>query len=216
MRHLEASNLLTHYVSGVLRPERREDLEEHLIQCSECAEWVATYSLFTEALVEHPPSLELARFSLAPETLDPPSRERCAEHVERCRECRDQLGLVRQAASETKPVREPAPVRIPTRRRGWVALAACAILALGATLALTTMDRSPADQVLANSTLHGEQAILADRSILVEATELAPGAALKLESEVVAFGDGFSVKNGATLVVVTSESSDEDDSSEST
>ncbi len=216
MHHLEASNLLTHYLSGDLRPGRRKEVEEHLAQCSECAEWVATYSLFTEALVEHPPSLELARFALAPETLDPPSRESCAEHLKRCRECRGQLELVRQAASETRPVRVPAPVRSPTRRRVWVALAASAVLVFGATFALRTTDRLPADYVLANSTLRGDQTILADRSILVEATDVAPGAALKLESEVVAFGDGFSVKNGATLVVVTSASADEDDGSEST
>ncbi len=216
MHHLEASNLLTHYLSGDLRPGRRKNLEQHLAECAECAGWVMAYSLFDEALAQHPSSIEIAGFALAPETLDPPSYERCTEHLARCRECRGEVKLVGKAIAggrqEAEPVREENPGRLP-RRRAWLALAASVVLALGAILISRTANRSPDEYLLADRILRDEETILADQSITVETTEVAPGAALTLESEVVAFGDGFSVKTGATLVVVTGESADEGDSS---
>ena len=216
MRHLEASNLLTHYLSGDLSSGRRQALERHLAECTECAGWVEVYSWLGEALSDHLSSLECASFALAPETLEATDRARCAEHVERCRECRDEVELVRAAVVEARMGPEPGRHPGSLRRAAWVALAASVILAFGAILSSRPASRSSADQVLAGATLHGEEKILAHRSILVEATEVAPGASLTLESQVVAFGDGFSIKTGASLVVVTRDSADEDDSSENT
>lgn len=213
MHHLKASNLLTRYLSGDLESGPRKEVEEHLAQCADCAGWAGTYSLFAEALAQHPPSREIARYSLAPETLDPPSYERCKRHLKRCRGCRDEVELVREAAGEARQQgerrRERHPARLRLRWGTAAALAASAVLALGTSLVFRTAGRSPVEVVVADSTLRGEERIFADQSILVETTELAPGAALTLESQVVAFGDGFSIKTGATLVVVTRESANE-------
>ncbi len=216
MHHLKASNLLTHYLSGDLDSGQRKEIEAHLAQCAECAGWVATCSLFAEVLGDHLASTEIASFSLQPEALDPATCERCAEHLERCRECQRTAELVREAAAAARPE--------PVRRRTWgglaprwaasAALAATVVLALGAIFASGPAPRLPAEYVLAGSTLRGNQTILADQSIVVEATEVAPGAALTLESEVVAFGSGFAVKSGATLTVVNRESAAEEVTSE--
>ena len=218
MNHLEASNLLTHYLSGNSSPERRRGVEEHMAECAECAGWVATHSLFAEALVEHPSSDEIVVYALAPESLAPASHERCAKHLESCPECREEVELVREGVERSRAASEPVQEQsagINRHRRVWVALAASLILVLGASLMLRTVDQPSVQQVLAESSLSGEKTILADRSIVVETTEVEPGGALRLESRVIGFGAGFSVKTGATLAVVTSDSIADDDSSSS-
>lgn len=216
MEHLEASNLLTHYLSDDLEPGRRRDLEAHLARCAECAEWTAAYAFIDQALGQHQSSDEVARFALAPETLDRSSREHCSEHLRRCGDCRREVDLVRQAAGVGPPADGVAVTRGPAglsrRQAAWLAVAATAVLALGASLWLDDARRPSSGSVLADRTLSDEQTKLTDpSSILVETTEVVPGAALTLESRVVGFGHGFSVQSGATLAVVTPLKTQNDD-----
>ena len=217
MNHLEASNLLTHYLSGDLDSRRRKGLEEHISRCADCAEWVAAYALFDQALGRHPSSDEVASFALAPETLETSALERCREHLEDCRDCRHEVDLVRQAAAYGKRGSRLGGAMEPAfrsrRRAGWVAVAATVTLVLGVSLFFERSGRSPIGQVLTDSTLNEAQTRLVDpSSILVETTEVAPGAALTLESRVVGFGDGFSVMTGGTMAVFNRPPVEDDDS----
>ncbi len=216
MDHREANRLLTELVSGGMDPARRGKVERHVAGCAECRAWVDTFRLFETSpcaggeasASRHPPSRDLADFALSAPGLEPAVRQRCARHVERCSECAQEEAMARAAVSGSREVPAAQVVPMPRRRSYFrtplrLACAASVLLLFGALAASRLLSPTPVDYRLRGGALEGEQTIEARRSIVVDFTELRSGAALTLRSgEKVVFGDGFSVRSGASLEVV--------------
>jgi len=213
MKHLEVSALLAEYVSGPR--SRYPALEAHLEGCQECRDWVDTYRLLGASLTEnpvqpvhdeHPESGDLCDFALDTGGLGLVARERVERHLEDCGECLHEAELVRSAVVTTVDVGSPAfklagRIRKFATSPGGLALAAALVLMIGGLVMVDRLPTSIPDQYqLIGQSINGIQVVEANRSIFVEDAELEPGSQLKLNSPVVAFGDGFSVRSGATLV----------------
>jgi hypothetical protein len=212
MNHSQANDLLTGFISGVLDPSSRHEVEQHVADCEDCRSWVATYRFFSEALqdpvaspAEHLSSHELCAFILTPGSLDAVTRLRCEQHLEVCSRCRREQTLVREAVAAAREVRGSLAIfaggrgatKWPTR----LAMAASLLLLIGA-LAVLSVQRNPDEYTLRSGRLEGRQTYKATDSIVIEATEVSPGALLTLQAgEKVAFGEGFSVRSDATLKV---------------
>lgn len=208
MRHATAVTLITDPGSGALAPDLQRQLDRHLVRCAECRAWLRTYRLLDEALTdegksgrsEHLSSQELAAFSLAPETLDEPSRERCERHLGDCGRCRYEAALAREAVAAARGSRiRGLTAQTASVRR--LAAAAGLLLAVGA-LVYLALARTPKEQNVFGGRLEGIQTLAARRSIVIGTTEVDSGASVTLRSgELVALGNGFSVESGAHLRV---------------
>lgn len=215
MDHLEASNLLPQRVSGDLAPNRRKALDEHVAHCEECSTWIATYGFFAEALgdpreassAEHLSSHELSTLALAGDGLDPAAREPCERHLRICSACLEEFELVRSGTFAAREESEPSQNSPSRSRRSFafqagLAIAATLLLVVGAVFIGKARHLTPGEYSLSGETIGGSRTIQAQQSIFLESTALQPGADVTLQSQIVAFGDGFSVASGASLRVL--------------
>jgi len=217
---LEASNLLTRFVTRTLASSRRSEVEEHVVECDDCRAWVTTFSLLAQSLGDeaersvssHPSSLDLSTFALAAHTLDDATRERCATHVRRCATCRREVELVGAAVSEARQgdraaVSDSAPIRKRFASPARLAWAAGLLLAIGGLVLLQPSGPpSSGERQVQRKIFHGSSVVRARDFMLVEETKITSGAEVSLEAgRAVAFGNGFSVGSGASLSVLVEE-----------
>jgi hypothetical protein len=136
MEHREASLLLAELRDGQLTEEVAAAVARHADGCEECRGWVEAYALLRraveaddESLPAHPPGDHIARFAVAPETMDDVQCAAVATHVRTCESCRRELETTRLAVADSAG----------TARQGWwrpsdptfrVALAASLLVAL--------------------------------------------------------------------------------------
>ncbi len=215
MKHLEASNLLTEFVSRSLSPERRLEVEAHVEECAECHAWVTTHLLLSGALAaetgestaSHPSAFELSSLALAAHTLSDDVREGCARHVANCAGCRQEMELVQAAATAAREVDERPAARRRFASSELLAWAAGLLLVVGAVAYFGIAAPPPPESHAENRQLQGEtiddsRLIEATESIFVGATEMRKGAVVSLQAgRAVTFGNGFSVGSGASLDV---------------
>lgn len=151
------------------------------------------------------------------------------EHLAQCQGCRQDLEALKHAIREARPAIEAsAPRRSRQRRRvaamAWGGLAATlATVGIGLTLFLggTPRDRAPQaggpgpavaassaasqaepGETLSNVELEGQRLIVADHSLLVTDVKVKPGGRVIFQvGEVAAFGDGFQIGDGGSVVV---------------
>ena len=210
MRHSEAEIVLVDYAAGDLAGERRRALEDHLSRCPRCREWLATYRLYDAVLSpggegpDHPDAEVAARLAAAPESL--PRRRRAAleSHLESCGACRTEVALARQAVEHARTGGAPAASRAATATaRLWLAAAVFAAT-IGAAIWLVASHarRPPKDLRWSDATTVGEVTLVARHSITAEDSRVGPGSNVRLRAGGrVAFGNGFSVGDGGSLVV---------------
>lgn len=203
------SERLTRFVNAELGERDRREVEEHLAGCRECADWVETYRLLSQALRPsldlsgsvpgHPSSDVLSRLALGTDLLEAEERRSCERHLSSCSECSELVALVRSGAVQAR-TRSRAAGSIWVSSLKW---AAGLVLVVGALVIGRSALTVPAHSELTGSTLTGRETVQAQDSILVETTTIESGAELTLRTgNSVAFGDGFSVASGGTLSVV--------------
>jgi len=203
-------------------------IQRHLAECEECRAWVDTSELLSKALSarddlsarSHLSCEELVSYALQPETLAVAARQRIGRHPAFCSQCRDEMQTIQMAVSEAReaadaeimePALNPGPsipylrnfvARIGTPVR--LAISASLLLLLSTGVWLGLPSRLPDERALMGQVIDGERTISARRSIVIGVTRVNTGARVVLESgEIVAFGDGFSVDEGASLTVST-------------
>lgn len=217
--HRAARRLLPDYVSG-RRQAQSQALEAHIADCLNCQGWVETYELLAAALgadtvQKHPDSSELSEFSLADSRLSDGARERVAGHLETCTACRHETELVRASVVESAEPDLILPRPVTRRGRllasvGRLAVAATVVAMFGGWVIAKRWTRIPDEYRLTGRSILGLKAIEANRSIIVENTDVQVGSTLNLKSPVVAIGEGFSVGTGASLVVWAMEPTEEE------
>jgi hypothetical protein len=114
MDHREASPLVSDWVRGELEKDRAALVERHVAECRECRDAAdAARSLVAEAgrvrlaAVAHPAADTLARYVTAPQEEPFASLAGVAIHLQSCEPCRDDVALMREAATPGwwRPVR---------------------------------------------------------------------------------------------------------------
>jgi anti-sigma factor RsiW len=225
MNHSEASRLLSDHAAGRLSPARSGAVGAHIKGCRECRGWVATYEILAGSVAEvslkpHLSSQELCDFALEAPALGRNARKRCEHHLAACSECSEEVALVRSAVREAGEAPVPLPGflgrsrQLASSKGGRLALAAALVLVASGLVAVSHLKKSASEELrLVGESVGGNRSIKASRSILVEAMKIVSGSEVNLESEVIAFGNGFSIESGAGLAVVTNRISDENDAS---
>jgi hypothetical protein len=106
MDHQEASPLVSDWVRGELARDRAALVERHVDGCRECRDAAeAARSLVAEAgrvrraAVAHPPADTLARYVTAPQEEPFASLAGVAIHLQACAPCREDVALMREAAT---------------------------------------------------------------------------------------------------------------------
>jgi hypothetical protein len=212
--HDTASRLLVERLDGPVASELETPLRLHVIGCWECRAWLEALHLLTCAATgttprqdEHLSADEVARFALNPGALDAVARVRGVRHLLSCRDCAADLDLASEGGHDEPQTPEApltawaagSPIRGFAIRSG-VAAAVIAGIALALSLVLPRGDH-PLEPMPAQR-LTGVQTIRADSVLTVEHAAVEPGASLRLEGgQAVVLGDGFSIKNGASLGV---------------
>ena len=220
MRHAEAHERLPLFVAHELDESERAEVEAHTRVCSECREWLKTYSWLSSSLAdrstsaEHPASLLLARMAAEPAAIEEVELRRLDEHLEGCPDCRRELRVAQNALTAAGHgtadgrSRVLAPM-LRSRLAARVALAAALVVAIvGA--AITFRPLSANDEVtFSHQTIRGTETLEAPRSLVATHLAVEDGSQVVLRaSEVVALGDGFSVGSGGVLTVETGQTHD--------
>ncbi len=219
MSHSEMNLQLADYAAGGLEPKARGRLEEHLTECADCAEWLATYRLLSSGIETdtHPSSRLIAEFALAADNVSQFERGRILDHLETCTDCAREVDLSRKAvrAARAEPAWQAAAdadrKRPFERLQLWartqvespMRLAAAAGLILAVVIG-TGVLLSPADSGGSSSTtaLHGTSVLEAGDQILMADTSVEKGADVTVRAgTVVALGEGFSVASDASLTI---------------
>ena len=220
MGHDEASALLPRLAGGELGKADERLLRRHLEECSECRSWLDTWSLLSQSLApaDHLSSDQIARLAASPELLAESEPAALEEHLDRCQECRQLLGVTREAlAGGRKERRLPAAAGwlsrfelAPSKLAVSVRLAAAAALVVAAVLLL--MPHGPpeptvgTDREIADTVLRGTQVIEAEGSLTARAVTVEPGGEITLRAaDTVILENGFSVGSGASLMVVAGD-----------
>lgn len=223
MEHAEATQLLSEFAAARLTLEQTGAVDAHVAVCEECHEWLEIYQFLAVTLCEgylpqhHPSSEELCHFALESAGLSPSSRDRCENHVEGCPECAAEVALARQ--SVCNPIGIVQPIESVARRlqaiglsRRTLALAATLLLAIGGLLTVNSRFAATSDEYrIAGGPALESQTIRANQLILIEGTRIRGGSEVKLQSHVVAFGNGFSMGSGSALIVSNNELNSKND-----
>jgi hypothetical protein len=126
MTHDEAVLLLTDLAAGRLAPAVRQDVQEHLEGCPECASLAATHDMLAG---RHTPVDDLVELSLHSDQMEQARRMRLQAHLEVCEACGAEAQSVRRAE------RKAVAAFTGGNRRGGVSVlmsaVATAILGLG-------------------------------------------------------------------------------------
>jgi hypothetical protein len=210
--HHPSEELLLEYAEGTLDPDQWEEVAEHLQHCDDCRSWPETYDLLVESVgressrQSHLSSDQLCTFALTPEALERSARDQAARHQAECDSCAQEIEMVRASVGKRKespPLMPATAVKRSNRGQIGLALAAALIAVIGVAVMTRTPAAPPLDVALQGGLLEGEETVDAVRSIHLGNTEIASGAEVTLQSESVAFGNGFSIEDSASLIVVT-------------
>lgn len=209
MTHERIQESLPKLAAGTLEKGQRHELEEHVSACAECREWLETYRLLDATLTPtetHPQADNLARFALQADADD-----ELDAHLASCGECRREIELSRRAVAFA---RDGTDLQRASGLQAWwrpaitgrrLALAAAVLLVTVAAPFLTWRLARPAvheNYDLSGTDIGGVTTIAANSSITAAQTEILSGAQVTLVAgNVVAFGEGFSVADGASLAI---------------
>jgi predicted anti-sigma-YlaC factor YlaD len=217
MNHQHATRLLSDFAERTLEPELSAQVEKHLDDCHECREWLEIYSLLHETpdCARRVPGELLANYAVDENWLDQAGRDMVRAHLGVCENCRDEIELVRtalaaarQQCSADKTHKQMSVISIVPPRK--VAVAAALVIAVLAVATVTIFRGIPwvrPEQRVQNLTITGDRVLEGDGEVVIASTQVAAGANLTIHAgDIVVFGDGFSVQNGASLVVGTHRS----------
>lgn len=221
MTHEEIRASLDEFAAGRTEGAAHEAIRRHLDGCAGCRGLVDTWTTFAELLDDealHPTAELLAAAAVGPIDPEAPEQAQLERHLEGCAPCRQQLALTRQAISgarQPRPlgsVHQPAsrPVRRLSPRLAWAASLFIAAVVAGSLAFLqrepASFPREPASsQQVILGDLEGTRLIEAPGPLVANRVAIQPGAAITLRSGgSVAFGEGFSVGDDASLVVEVS------------
>lgn len=210
MKHSEANELLSDYLTSRLRPEERSGVEKHLGVCDECREQAGAYLLFAESLSledssgeEHPTSDELAAW-----VVDPGSQpDAIREHLGECVSCEHETEVSKRALAvvDSESIAEKSNFRVfVTRHQGGVALAASLALLVAGWLWTSGREVELPAHRTATGSVSGNRTITAVDSILATGMVIENGSEVVLRAgDAITFGEDFLVGSGATLLVET-------------
>ncbi len=127
MKHEEARLLLSDLALGGLADENAAELCDHLVECASCRRELAFIETLIEELREageeilagHPDSEDLAAFGLGDAPMESGRRAGIERHLKICRQCREELDMVRRAARADYP----AVAQRSGARRNWLVAA---------------------------------------------------------------------------------------------
>lgn len=210
MKHPEANELLSDYLTGRLCSGERSEVEEHLTECTECRDQASVYMLFAESLIlegssgeGHPTSHKLAAWAVDPMS-QPDSIE---EHLGECSSCKHEAELSRQAlaAVGAEPTTDrSSPGVFVAKHQGGLALAASLAVLVAAFLWASGRETELPGHRTATGSVSGSRIITAADSILVIDMEIESGGEVVFRAgEAITFGEDFVVGSGATLLVET-------------
>lgn len=220
MNHKQAHEQLGDFSKGRLPEDLEKDIAAHVSSCSACLEWVEIYSTVARVLEDsqqpdagsHPASELVTEFALREEVMDRPDYEPVTRHLESCMTCRREAELVRESVAAARGPAWPSwvnlaarlPIEVPFRP---LAVAAALVLAIAiGFLALGRKEPSAGGETalfrIAARSFTGAETVAVEQAILAEDVSLDSGSDVVLRSaDAVAFGEGFSVRSGATLTV---------------
>lgn len=177
----------------------------------------------------HPPSELLALCVVRPEEVFEVDRTELQDHLACCERCRGEVEILQEAIRQARPARAeprfraPVPVQTATWSR-WGRLAAgVGLLAVGLAAGyfglMARPESSPGPQAaalqesgesaelvapdqLVDVEIEDTRLIEADQSLVVSNVKVKPGARVTFRvGEVAAFGDGFQISDGGSIVV---------------
>lgn len=213
MDHAEATILLADAARDQLPPKKADALRRHLSECPECAESLKVCQLLSYALstasdaADHLDAELLSRFACRETSLTSEEVSRCKAHLEVCRSCAIEFDLVQSSIvgsrfgiSQRMHIARMARDNRISRRT--LALAAALLLAIAGAVFLPSKPHSDGkgQKNLVSQTLSSGR-VHSDHPIFVEATTIEGGSVVDLSSQMVTFGNGFSVGSGAVLSV---------------
>ncbi len=220
MNHLEAQTRLVDLSEGTLKRSLRRETEAHVSECGECQDWLATRKLLnSECLMRptHPSSEQIALVALEPSSLSPEARGKLENHLDECKACRQEQKLTREALEKAKqPMDSDWSTSNQSAIRGafqrnpvLVRVAALLAVLVGTGLLIRWEQLTEYETRISNLQIEGTKTIEVEGRLLASNVEVDRDSRLVLRAgDTVMLGEGFSVGNGASLVIETSSSTD--------
>lgn len=205
------NDLLLRFVENDLAPAQEERVAEHVARCPECQDWCEAFAVLDSDLRasadRHPSADSIARYVIAPETLDEEKRQSLHSHLASCDLCREDEALVAEGV-DGKPLGYEAQgvaMRLLTSRPLQIAASLLLLVGVLASPLFRESSGQPAAQMQVDGQLlEGQRVIEAGVRVEVTDTAVALGSDIVFRAgDTVALGNGFSIAEGASFSVET-------------